>query len=139
MENENTRGNLEVGGDTSVEIPEVETSEIEIVNELKRGKYNEVPIDELEWAYEKALHVYLSRVFPYQTEIVAIPDDRQRDKTWIKWCIEEILAMNNIVDGIPLKSYKENGISFTFSESLLSEGLLAMLPPPVVGFRGKRR
>lgn len=139
MEYGNINPNLEIGGEIEEEIPEIETSEIDIVNELKQGKYSEVPIEDLEWAYEKALHIYLSRVFPYQHDIVEIPDDRPRDKIWVKRCMIEILAMNNIVGDMPLTAYKENGISFTFSENSLSSGLMNDLPPPVVGFRGRRR
>lgn len=138
MEMENTNGNLEIGGDVSVEIPEEETSEIEVVNELKRGKYSYVPISELEWAYEKALNIYLSRVFPYHRDIVEIPLDRPRDKVWVKRCMIEILAMNDIVGDMPLQSYSENGIKFTFDSTALSKELLEDLPPPVVGARGKR-
>lgn len=139
MEYGNTNPNLEIGGEVEGEIPEIEVSEIDIVNELKQGKYKDVSIDDLEWAYEKALHIYLSRVFPYQHDIVEIPDDRSRDKIWVKRCMIEILAMNNIVGDMPLTAYKENGISFTFSENSLSSGLMNDLPPPVVGFRGRRR
>ncbi len=139
MEYGNANPNLEIGGEVEEEIPEIEVSEIDIVNELKQGKYKDVSIDDLEWAYEKALHIYLSRVFPYQHDIVEIPDDRPRDKIWVKRCMIEILAMNNIVGDMPLTAYKENGISFTFSESMLSSGLMNDLPPPVVGFRGRRR
>lgn len=139
MEYGNTNSNLEIGGEVEEEIPEIEVSEIDIVNELKQGKYKDVSIDDLEWAYEKALHIYLSRVFPYQHDIVEIPDDRPRDKIWVKRCMIEILAMNNIVGDMPLTAYKENGISFTFSENSLSSGLMNDLPPPVVGFRGRRR
>lgn len=111
----------------------------EIVGELKRGKYSEVAIEDLEWAYDKALYIYLSRVFPFNYEIVDIPEDRPRDKIWVKRCMIEILAMNNIVGDMPLTAYKENGISFTFSESMLSSGLMKDLPPPVAAVRGKRR
>ncbi len=139
MEYGNINPNLEIGGEIEEEIPEIEVSEIDIVNELKQGKYKDVSIDDLEWAYEKALHIYLSRVFPYQHDVVEIPDDRLRDKIWVKRCMIEILAMNNIVGDMPLTAYKENGISFTFSENSLSSGLMNDLPPPVVGFRGRRR
>ena len=139
MEYGNINPNLEIGGEIEEGIPEIEVSEIDIVNELKQGKFKDVSIDDLEWAYEKALHIYLSRVFPYQHDIVKIPDDRPRDKIWVKRCMIEILAMNNIVGDMPLTAYKENGISFTFSENSLSSGLMNDLPPPVVGFRGRRR
>ena len=139
MEYGNINPNLEIGGEIEEGIPEIEVSEIDIVNELKQGKFKDVSIDDLEWAYEKALHIYLSRVFPYQHDIVEIPDDRPRDKIWVKRCMIEILAMNNIVGDMPLTAYKENGISFTFSENSLSSGLMNDLPPPVVGFRGRRR
>lgn len=139
MDNENTRGNLEIGSNTSAEIPEVETSEIEIVNEFKRGKYKEVSIEDLEWAYKKSLAYYLSRVFPYNHDIVSVPEDRPRDKFLIEWTMTEALSMNNILPDMPLQAYKENGISYTFGEDRLSKELRESFPPPVVGFRGKRK
>lgn len=132
-----TGGNLEIGGDVSVDIPEV--FEIDIVNDLKKGKYEYVPLDELEWAYEKALHIYLSRVFPFNYDIVDIPEDRPRDKIWVKRCMIEILAMNDIIGDMPLQSYSENGMKFVFDASGLSKSLLEDLPPPVAIVRGKRK
>ena len=129
---------LEIDGDLSVETPE-EKSEIEIVNEFKRGKYNYVPISELEWAYEKALYLYLSRVFPFHHNIVTVPEDRARDNTLIKWIMRETLAMNGIMEDAPLQSYKENGMSFTFSADLLSPALLKSFPLPVGVVMGSRK
>ncbi len=127
------------GESGEIETPEEPVSEIPLVNELKRGKYSYVPISELEWAYEKALHIYLSRVFALHYNVVDVPEDRPRDKTWVKRCMLEILAMNGIMEDVPLRMYSENGMKYEFDENGLSTELLKDLPPPMGAVRGTRK
>lgn len=136
-----------VDGDEVIESPDEPTtpeepepvSDIPLVNELKSDKYSYVPIADLEWAYEKALHTYLSHVFPFNYNVVDIPEDRPRDKVWVKRCMIEILAMNDIMGDMPLRSYSENEMSYTFDENMLSKSLIDTLPPPIAVVRGSRK
>jgi hypothetical protein len=88
--------------------------------------------EDYDWVYNQAYFTYLDYVFPYQYDIIDIPDTRPRAIWWVKQCAKEILDRN----GVTARSYSENGLSYTWSTDMVSEALLRRLPPPMVAVRG---
>ena len=112
-------------------------SDIPCVIKLKRR----FPL--IEWwvltdAYEKAKTTLLDAVFPFKFDVVEIPENMPRLERWVYDCAVEILAINNIADGMPLTMYKENGITMEWDSSMMSETLRKRLPPPWVKVIGRR-
>lgn len=111
-------------------------SDIPCVIKLKK-KFPEVEWWVLEDAYERAVTTLLDEVFPFQFDVVEIPKDMPRLERWVYDCAVEILAINNIADGMPLTMYKENGITMEWDSGMMSESLRKRLPPPWIKVVGR--
>lgn len=99
-----------------------------------REKYDYLSYEEVDDIYNQALNTYLDLTFPFNYSITDIPADRPRAIYWIKDCMKEIIDRN----GITATSYKENGLSITWSTDMVSNILRARIIP-VVGFRSYKR
>lgn len=119
------------------EIPDDPPSDIPCVIKLKK-KFPEVEWWVLTDAYEKAKYTWLDSVFPLREDIDEIPENMLRAERWVYDCAVEILAINNIADGMPLTMYKENGITMEWDSSMLSESLRRRLPPPYIKVVGRK-
>ena len=112
-------------------------SDIPCVIKLKK-KFPEVEWWVLTDAYEQAKTTLLDAVFPFRFDVVEIPENMPRLERWVYDCAVEILAINNIADGIPLTAYNENGISMQWDSSMMSENLRKRLPPPWIKVIGRK-
>lgn len=119
------------------EIPADPPSDIPCVIKLKR-RFPDVEWRVLTDAYEKAKTTLLDAVFPFKLEVVEIPENMPRLERWVYDCAVEILAINNIANGMPLTMYKENGITMEWDSSMMSETLRKRLPPPWVKVIGRK-
>lgn len=137
--NENTGEETEIPDktpDTPIEEPK---SDIPLVNKFK-AKFPLVPISEFEDLYEQAKGYLLQHVFPFDWSVVDIPEEmRPRVEWWIERAMTEILAYNNVADGISLSAYAENGVSMSFNEEILSPFLLNNMPVPFIGVKRVRK
>ena len=77
---------------------------------------------------KRAKNRYLSLVYPYDRNIIELPDDRARE--WQTACAIELYNMEGDEN---LTSYSENGLSESYAKAGLSQDLLNELPPPQVG------
>lgn len=112
---------------------EAEKSEIEVVNDFIK-KYSYLTVSEAEDIYNQALNTYLDLAFPFNYDIVEIPEDRPRAIYWIKDCMKEIIDRN----GITATSYSENGLSYHWSTDMVSDILRARVIPLAVVRGGKK-
>ena len=112
------------GNEGETEDPEESTSEIPIVNEFKK-EFDYLSLAEIEGIYSRALNTYLDLAFPFNYDIVDIPKDRPRAAQWVKDCMREIVDRN----GISALSYKENGLSYTWSTDMVSNALRQRVIP----------
>lgn len=76
---------------------------------------------------DDAKSVFLNRVYPYDKEIIEIP---QRYNDWVAKCAIELYNLNEDGD---YSSYSENALAWTRTEIGLSSKLLSELPPPQAG------
>lgn len=92
-------------------------------------KHHDIPFEdyEVEDIYNKALTSYLDWAFPLHYHITEIPASRPRAYQWVKECMDEILDRN----GINALSYSENGLSYTWSSDMVSEGLRSRIGAPL--------
>ena len=77
---------------------------------------------------KRAKYIYLGLVYPYDKDIIELPDDRA--KSWQTDCAIELY---NLGDDFNVTQYSENGLSETYSKAGLSQDLLDRLPPAKAG------
>lgn len=106
----------------------------EEIKAFYQKKYDYMSLEEVEEIYERAYYTYLDLAFPFNYEVVEIPDNRPRAMAWVKDCMQEIIDRN----GITATSYSENGLSYTWSTDMVSETLRSRVIPLAV-VRGKRK
>ena len=97
---------------------------IEILNDATDSSMDEI----FKIKLKKAKQRYLSLVFPFNKEIIELPNDRAKE--WQTSCAIELYNMQgdeNIIQ------YSENGLSETRAKAGLSQDLLNMLPPAKAG------
>lgn len=105
----------------------------EIVKAEFKMKYDYLSDDEVDDIYNRALYTYLDLAFPYHYGIKEIPSDRPRAIYWVRDCMKEIIDRN----GISAISYKENGLSYTWSTDMVSDILRARVIP-LAAVRGSK-
>ena len=77
---------------------------------------------------KRAKNRYLNLVYPFDRDIIELPDDRARE--WQTSCAIELYNLDGDEN---LSSYSENGLSESYGKAGLSEGLLSQLPPAKAG------
>lgn len=80
--------------------------------------------NEFEGFLRKAKAKYLNLVYPFDRDIVELPDERAK-----MWQVEAAIELYNIDGNENLKSYSENGLRESYGTAGLSQGLLSELPP----------
>lgn len=77
---------------------------------------------------EDAKYEYLRLVYPYNSEIEELPNDRARN--WQTRCAIELY---NLIGNENVTSYSENGLSESYDKAGISQDLLNELPPAKAG------
>lgn len=77
---------------------------------------------------KRAKQRYLRLVYPFNREIIDLPDDRARD-----WQTKCAIELYNLAGDENLTSYSEIGLSETYARAGISQDLLNELPPPQAG------
>ncbi len=77
---------------------------------------------------DEAKYKYLELVYPYDTEIDELPNNRAR-----KWQSKCAIELYNLIGNENVIQYSENGLSETYSKAGISKDLLNELPPPKAG------
>lgn len=93
-----------------------------------KEQYDYLQDNEVDGLYDKALSLYLDLAFPFDHDIIAIPETRARAVGWVRDCMIEILDRNGYGIG-SAKSYSENGLSISFDSSCLSNTLKSRIMP----------
>lgn len=96
--------------------------------EMRQEISDEVDNLTLDKFLRRAKNKYLSLVFPYNREIIELPDDRARE--WQTRCAIELY---NLDGNENITSYSENGLSESYGRAGISQDLLNELPPPQAG------
>lgn len=91
-----------------------------------KDEFNYLSSQEVNNIYELALGIYLELVYPLHTSIADLPDSDVRRLWWIKAVMKEILERNGCTS---LVAYSENGLSYKFDGSMISEKLMGILTP----------
>lgn len=92
------------------------------------GQDEDVSDDVLEFYLESAKYIYLNLVYPFNQDIIELPNDRAQF-----WQIKCAIELYNLGDDSNLKSYSENGLSESYYKAGLSQTLLNELPPAQAG------
>ena len=83
---------------------------------------------------KRAKNRYLNLVYPFDRDIIELPDDRARE--WQTSCAIELYNMDGDEN---LSSYSENGLSETYAKAGLSQDLLDELPPSKAGVISEKK
>lgn len=75
-----------------------------------------------------AKYEYLRLVYPFNSEIEELPNDRA--KSWQTKCAIELY---NLIGNENVTSYSENGLSESYEKAGISQDLLNELPPAKAG------
>jgi hypothetical protein len=101
----------------------------ELIEQMKlsfRNEFNFLTSEEIDNLYEIALGIYLELSYPVHISISELPDSDVRRIWWIKAVMKEILERNGCTS---LVAYTENGLSYRFDSSLISEKLIGLITP----------
>jgi len=77
---------------------------------------------------KRAKFRYLRLVYPFNSKITELPDDRAKD-----WQTKCAIELYNLGGDENLTSYSENGLSESYARAGISQDLLNELPPPQAG------
>lgn len=73
---------------------------------------------------DEAKDIYLDLVYPFNHNILDLPNTRARN-----WQVRCAIELYNLDGGSNLKAYSENGLSESYEKAGLSKDLLSALPP----------
>lgn len=102
--------------------------QIQLLKTRIGAKYDYFTSAEINELYNTALGVYLSSAFPYQKDIVELPDEHIRYLWWIERAMIELIERSGCSSAT---AYQENGLSITFDGSLISSDLRRYITPKV--------
>ena len=80
---------------------------------------------------EEAKYRYLRLVYPFDRNVIDLPDDRAKD--WQTRCAIELYNLDELGDEANYTQYSENGLSYSRAKAGLSQDLLNELPPAKAG------
>lgn len=89
-------------------------------------KYDYFEYDEVLDIYSQALYTYIDLAYPFDRNMFDVPEDNPRIYQWIYDCMNEIVERNGTSS---LTAYSENGMSWTWDSSGISEGLKKRIVP----------
>lgn len=99
--------------------------QLEEMRTLILGDSEDTSKDDIFTIYlKRAKNRYLNLVYPFDSNITELPDDRAIE--WQTSCAIELYNLNGEEN---LTAYSENGLSETYGKAGLSDGLLSQLPP----------
>ena len=102
-------------------------NEADVKSAFKK-KYDYLTADEISTVYDVAVKTYLDVAFPFNAEIISIPEDRPRAWAWVYDCMGEILEKSGCSS---MTAYSENGVSISWDKSGVSRSLLNRVVPKV--------
>jgi len=88
------------------------------------AKFPHLSMDDITDIYEMALNDYLRIVYPYDKSIIAIPVGHERDYSWVKARMIDIVERSGCSSA---KAYSENGLSISFSSAYITDELRKQL------------
>lgn len=86
-----------------------------------KDKYNYMKSTEIELLYDIACDIYINYKYPFKNVYEVSQQDLKKHPTWFLRCIQEMIdkeGINNLV------GYSENGVSWKFDKTGLSQSLL---------------
>lgn len=89
-------------------------------------KYSYLEYDEVLDIYSSALCTYIDLTYPFEPNMFEVPENNPRIYQWIYDCMNEIVERNGVSS---LTAYSENGMSWTWDSSGISEGLRKRIVP----------
>lgn len=90
-------------------------------------KYDYLEEDDLEIMYDCCYEILLKTKYPSNYKITEIPQEvMKRYGTWCLRAMQEMIDRNGMTNVI---NYKENGISFQFDRTCLSQSLIDEITP----------
>ena len=89
-------------------------------------KYPYLEYDEVLDIYSSALCTYIDLTYPFEPNMFEVPENNPRIYQWIYDCMNEIVERNGVSS---LTAYSENGMSWTWDSSGISEGLRKRIVP----------
>ena len=87
-------------------------------------KFPHLSMTDVDEIYEMALNDYLRIVYPFDKSIVAIPVGHERDYSWVKARMIDIVERSGCSSA---KAYSENGLSISFSSAYITDELRRQL------------
>lgn len=95
-----------------------------------KRKYSYLTDEQIEDLYDVSLTLYLSLSFPFDKDIVCIPQEYARDVNIVRLIMTETLEREGMSS---LTAYSENGMSFQFSKAHISDTILSLIVPKAKG------
>lgn len=95
-------------------------------------KYPHINMIDCETILLRAITAFLDLTFPFQREISCIPKSMPRAWGWVYDCMLEIAEREGVTS---MTSYSENGLSMTWDNSQISNGLRSRIVPMVGALR----
>lgn len=92
----------------------------EVITAFKKA-FSYLCDDEVNLMYSKALNAYLDLAFPFNTDIIDVPQSNPRAYQWIYDCMVELLERDGASS---LVGYSENGLSMSWDSTQISSGLI---------------
>ena len=100
-----------------------------MIDSFKKS-HSEMTQEQVNALYQSSLSLYLSLAYPFDKSRVCLTSKDYRAVPIIKMIMDELLSrQENGLLGV--KSYSENGMSFSFDSSSISDGLKDMIVPKV--------
>ncbi len=87
-------------------------------------KFPHLSMDDVEEIYDMALNDYLMIVYPFDKSIIAIPSGHERDYSWVKARMIDIVERSGCSSA---RAYSENGLSISFGSAYITDELRKQL------------
>ncbi len=86
------------------------------------GKYPYMSVADIGLLYDTASDIYINLRFPFNLEKVEVDEkELQKHPTWHLRVMQELIDRNGLTNVV---GYRENGVSFTFDKTGLSQSLI---------------
>lgn len=98
---------------------------MDYISEVKK-KYSYLSADDCEQFVNKAKAILVDQLYPADFSVsYTTYNPSPRFDMWILDCVDELIERQGVSS---LTAYKENGVSFTWGKSGVSQGLLDRIP-----------
>ena len=99
---------------------------VDVMKTAFHRKYSYLTEGQVEDLYHVSLNLYLSLSFPFDRNIMEIPEEYARDVSIVRAIMQETLERDGLSS---VTAYSENGMSFTFDNAHISRTLLSTITP----------